>query len=133
VTPLFADTFYFLAVINPDDSCHQDALTLSAANEAPLLTTAWILAEVADALAETANRRLSRQLYFDLRDDPVNIVVPPSIDSFERGFSLYHNRLDKGWSLTDCISFLVMEDHGISEALTGDHHFEQAGFRPLLA
>jgi uncharacterized protein len=45
---------------------------------------------------------------------------------------LYHSRPDKRWSLTDCISFTVMKEEGIAEALTGDHHFEQAGFHALL-
>lgn len=47
---------------------------------------------------------------------------------FDRRFDLYSQRPDKGWSLTDCISFVVMIDRG----LTGDHHFEQAGFLALL-
>jgi predicted nucleic acid-binding protein len=50
----------------------------------------------------------------------------------ERGLDLYDARPDKEWSLTDCISFIVMQDHGTYEALTGDHHFEQAGFVALL-
>ena len=53
-------------------------------------------------------------------------------DTFARGFDLYARRPDKSWSLTDCISFVVMTDRGLTEALTGDHHFEQAGFRALL-
>jgi predicted nucleic acid-binding protein len=44
----------------------------------------------------------------------------------------YESRPDKAWSLTDCISFVVMNQHGLTEALTGDHHFEQAGFTALL-
>jgi predicted nucleic acid-binding protein len=51
---------------------------------------------------------------------------------FDQGFELYARRLDKDWSLTDCISFVVMREHGLTHALTGDHHFEQAGFRILL-
>lgn len=47
---------------------------------------------------------------------------------FDRGVSLYNQRLDKMWSLTDCISFIIMQDHGLRDALTGDYHFEQAGF-----
>jgi hypothetical protein len=50
----------------------------------------------------------------------------------DRGLALYAARPDKEWSLTDCVSFLVMQDHGVTEALTADHHFEQAGFVALL-
>ncbi len=58
--------------------------------------------------------------------------MPPDEDLFEVGIDLYAHRPDKGWSLTDCISFVTMERMGIEEALTVDRHFEQAGFRPLL-
>ena len=64
--------------------------------------------------------------------EPTLQIVPPSDLLFQRGLDLYAARGDKEWSLTDCISFVVMGDHGIADALTGDHHFEQAGFTPLL-
>ena len=51
---------------------------------------------------------------------------------FEAGLRLYASRRDTEWSLTDCISFVVMKQHNLTEALTADHHFEQAGFIPLL-
>jgi predicted nucleic acid-binding protein len=59
-------------------------------------------------------------------------VIPASHDLFEIGLDRFCSRADKEWSLTDCISFVVMEQRGIYEAFTGDHHFEQAGFVPLL-
>ena len=65
-------------------------------------------------------------------DDPDFIVLEADQHLFERGLQLYENRPDKEWSLTDCISFVAMEEMGIAEALTGDHHFEQAGFTALL-
>lgn len=46
--------------------------------------------------------------------------------------ALYAAKLDKEWSLTDCILFVVMKEHGLEEALTGDHHFNQAGFRAVF-
>jgi hypothetical protein len=52
---------------------------------------------------------------------------------FERGLSLYLRRMDKDWSLTDCVSFVVMEEMALTDALTGDRHFEQAGFHVLLS
>jgi uncharacterized protein len=64
--------------------------------------------------------------------DPNVLIVPPGIDLFEEGLALYQRRPDKDWSLTDCISFVVMERQQIRHALTGDHHFEQAGFVALL-
>jgi hypothetical protein len=130
---LFADTFYFLALLSPQDAGHLKAQQFGEKNDRPLLTTSWVLTEVADGLADTRNRHLARQLYFDLQNDPLDQVVSATQKLFERGLALYDNRPDKNWSLTDCISFVVMQDHGITEALTADRHFEQAGFVPLLA
>ena len=59
-------------------------------------------------------------------------IVPASTELLTRGIQFYRERPDKEWSLTDCISFVVMAEKGLSEALTGDRHFEQAGFKPLL-
>jgi predicted nucleic acid-binding protein len=56
------------------------------------------------------------------------LIVGPEPETFTQGIELYRNRPDKNWSLTDCISFVVMKREGITEALTGDRHFEQAGF-----
>ena len=58
--------------------------------------------------------------------------MPASHSLFQEGVQLYNARPDKDWSLTDCISFVVMQEHGLTDALTGDHHFEQAGFTALL-
>ncbi len=54
--PLFADTFFFLAALNPNDACHGSALALSDAYDGPLVTTAWVITEVADALASLGQR-----------------------------------------------------------------------------
>jgi uncharacterized protein len=67
-----------------------------------------------------------------LEADQSVTIVPASDDLFRRGVDLYRQRPDKDWPLTDCLSFVVMNDHGATEALTGDHHFEQAGFQALL-
>jgi len=128
----FADTFYYLALLNPTDEAHQRASALSEKRRGRVITTAWVLTEVADALCEPANRLVFTRLIESLRSDPNTEVVPPDEDLFDRGLDLYARRPDKAWSLTDCISFVVMIDRGLTEALTGDHHFEQAGFRALL-
>lgn len=59
-------------------------------------------------------------------------VIPQSGRLFDEALTLYAGRLDKGWSLTDCASMAIMTRRGITEALTSDHHFEQAGFKVLL-
>lgn len=132
MTPVFAVTFFFLALINPRDAAHVAAVAAHSSRKRPLLTTAWILTEVADGLADGPDRNLIATIIADLNDEPRDIVIPTSQELFERGLQLYLARPDKQWSLTDCISFIVMEEHNVKEALTADHHFEQAGFIALL-
>jgi predicted nucleic acid-binding protein len=133
MTPCVADTFYFLALLNSDDEAHQRTMALAAMLRRPIVTTHWVLAEVGDALAPPATRGLFRPFLERLRKDPRTTIALPSDALFNRGVALYAEREDKGWSLTDCISFVVMADGAMTEALTGDHHFTQAGFTALLA
>jgi uncharacterized protein len=132
MTPVFADTYFFIAIINPRDAGHAAALEVASRCIGPIVTTAWVLTELADGLARTADRGLYQLILDDLRQDPQATVIPPSQELLDRGQQLYFARADKQWSLTDCISFVVMEELGITEALTADHHFEQAGFVALL-
>ena len=67
-----------------------------------------------------------------LKNDPEVEIILPSRELFEMGLELYSKYGDKGWTLTDCISFVAMKEEGLSEALTGDLHFEEAGFKALL-
>ncbi|MBM4039633.1 MAG: type II toxin-antitoxin system VapC family toxin [Planctomycetes bacterium] len=128
----FADTFYYLAVLHKHDAAHERAMALSANLTGPTITTAWVLSELADGLAAPATRGSFGRLLASLRADPKCTILPATQDLFERGVDLYLNRPDKAWTLTDCISFSVMKERGIQGALTGDHHFEQAGFTALL-
>jgi len=132
MTAVFADSFYYLAVMNADDAAHERAVRVSDSLGGPVVTTAWVLTEVADALAAPGQRSGFLALLEALRVDPEVSIVPPNEDLFEAGISLYSRRPDKDWSLTDCISFVVMQERGMTEALTGDRHFEQAGFMALL-
>ncbi len=129
---VFADTFYFLAMGNPDDDAHAKALALTQTLTAPVVTTAWVLTEVGDASAQPKFRSAFLDLWNQLRANPKITIVPATQSLFERGIDLFAHRLDKPWSLTDCISFVVMTEHRLTDVLTGDHHFEQAGFRALL-
>lgn len=129
---VFADTFYFLAILNPKDQAHAKAVHFSESHDASLTTTSWVLTELADGLSRSTQRRAFGRILADLANDPETILVPPSQSLFDEGVKLYNARSDKNWSLTDCISFVVMRQYGMSDALTADHHFEQAGFVALL-
>lgn len=132
MNPVFADTFYFLALLHVDDAAHASALRLSQTRTDPLLTTVWVLTEVADALAMPGMREGFPRLLAALRADPACTIVLPTQSLFDQGVRLYEERPDKDWSLTDCISFVVMREYGATQALTGDRHFEQAGFTILV-
>ncbi|KAF0173585.1 MAG: hypothetical protein FD161_3791 [Limisphaerales bacterium] len=129
---VFADTFFFLAAVNPRDAAHSRAITFSSRFAGQLITTDWVLLEVANALAGGRNRAAAVELVVSLKANPNVKLIPLDAGLQQRGWALYAQRLDKEWSLTDCITFLVMSAEGLTDALTEDHHFEQAGFNALL-
>lgn len=129
---VFGDAVYFIGLVNPDDQYHAQAVALSKAPPGPLLTTEWVLAEVGDALSQPENRIRFHRLIELLRSRDDIEIVSASGASFQRACELHAQRPDKEWSLTDCISFLVMQERGVTQALSSDHHFEQAGFEILL-
>jgi len=130
---VFADTSFYIAFTSPGDAWHGVAKTFAAGFRGTMVTTEFVLIELANALAVPRCRDVFVRYHAMLRRDPNTIVVPVSSEWVERGLALYADRPDKGWSLTDCISLAVMRDRGLTEALTSDHHFEQAGHRVLLA
>jgi uncharacterized protein len=130
--PIFADTFYYVALLLRKDEAHQYAVAITRTIQVPIVTTAWVLTEVANALSSPVNRSLFLSVIDTFDKKPGVTLIGPSRELFDAGVALYRRRLDKEWSLTDCISFVVMKREGITDALTGDHHFEQAGFRMLL-
>ncbi len=128
----FADAFVFLAMLNRHDRCHAAAVEALAATCNPLVTTAWVLTELADGLCAARSRAVFVALEQRLRQNPSVTIIPSDERLYEAGLELYRQRPDKDWSLTDCISFVVMRERGIEEALTGDQHFAQAGFVAML-
>ena len=132
MTEVFADTFYFIALLNPSDQAHARARAVTDAQGSRLVTTSWVLLELANALSQREQRGRFVTALAALRSDASAIIIPPEQRWFDEGVELYSSRTDKNWSLTDCISFAVMRDRKIEAALTGDRHFEQAGFRALL-
>lgn len=130
--PVFVDTLYWLALINVNDQWHQAALDWSARIAGRLVTTEAILTEVADALSRADRRRWAVDAIRAVRSDPAVHAIPASTALFGRAFDLYASRDDKDWSLTDCMSFVVMKERRLDRALTADLQFVQAGFRALL-
>jgi hypothetical protein len=132
MTVQFVDTYYLLALVNSRDKDHEKAIRHSQGAIGGLLTTTWVLVEFADALCAANSRGRAARFIRGFLSQSFVEVIAPSETQFEHGLNTYENRPDKEWSLTDCLSFLVMHERGIIEALTADHHFEQAGFRALL-
>lgn len=132
MSPCFGDTSFFLAALIPDDVCHASARRWAEANRDTIVTTEYVLVEVGNYLSPPPTRRLFGAFLQSLTSDPRLELVAASTALLERGATLYGSRGDKGWSLTDCISFVLMRERGLTKALTADRHFEQAGFVALL-
>ena len=131
---MFADTFYWVALTNPDDFRYQDALALDdVLAGAIIFTTDEILTEFMTFFsARPWQRSRAASTVRSLLVDPAVRVIPQSRASFLAGLELYAPRPDKGYSLVDCISMQTMRKEGIADALTNDRHFEQEGFRALF-
>ena len=132
MTAVFADSYYYMALLNAKDPAHEKAKKHSRKDVRPVVTTRWILTEVADGMAHRDGRQLIVPLFKTLETLPKTRILPFADDLYLSGLDLYGRRPDKEWSLTDCISFVVMEREGMTDALTADRHFEQAGFVALL-
>lgn len=131
MSPAFADTFFYLALLRDGDSIHSRAVAESQVNR-PIVTTEFILLELGNACARATDHADFLSLIEGLRASPRVTIVPLHSELLNRALQLMGERQDKDWSVTDCTSFIVMREHGIREALTGDRHFEQAGFFALL-
>ena len=129
---LFADSFFFFAYLNGGDGAHEAAEQYFEGFDGGLVTTEWVLTEVGDGMAGVGDRETFSAFHEALTSDPAVTVVPAGPELFAEGLALYASRRDKEWSLTDCISFVVMKRERLGEALTGDHHFRQAGYTTLL-
>lgn len=127
---VFADTSFWTGRNFPNDQWHRAALEAERLLGQPhqLVTTQEILTEfLAYVSANPDMRREGVTLVEDIHSDPNITVVEQTPETFAKGFELYRNRMDKGYSLVDCISMNTMDDYGISEILSSDHHFEQEG------
>jgi uncharacterized protein len=130
--PMFIDTAYLFALVNAGDEKHAAAREwegVLARRRRHLLTTEFVLLELANGLAAVRFRMRAVGIISGLRADPNIEIVSVSPELLQDGLDLYQRRPDKGWGLTDCTSFAVMQSRGIVAALTADDHFRRAGFR----
>ena len=135
MSELFVDTLHLVALVNPKDQWHQKSVEVeTATRNLDLLTTEDILTEFLNFYAEHGKfmrmkvSAFVREILLDVRVK----VIPRNASTFLEALELYESRLDKGYSLTDCISMNVCRELGITEILTHDHHFEQEDFKVLL-
>jgi uncharacterized protein len=129
---VFADTNYYLALFGPRDQHHTAAILWSQQENLRIVTTEFVVLEIGNSLTRGADRALFVGLERSLRADRDIELVPPSSALLARAVDLFANRPDKNWSLTDCTSFLVMQDRGKTDALTADQQFVQMSYRALL-
>ncbi len=129
---VFVDTLFVVALINPRDIYHEKASQIAdLVEDHPLITTESVLLEIGNALARNFKQQAIEVIDDFLSSTEIEIVrLTPQI--FDRAYSLYKQYTDKEWGLIDCISFVVMQDAGVSDALTFDQHFVQAGFQALM-
>ena len=132
---IFVDTGYFLALALPRDEWNAAARKWAKRckqHKLKLVTTHAVLTEVGAAFARTPLRQLAQTILQAARHDPALEVLSFDAALYERALALFLAHPDKNWSMTDCASFVVMTERGLTHALSADHHFEQAGFVALL-
>jgi uncharacterized protein len=135
MTHVIADTGNWIPSLSPPDKLHSHAQEVSEQLGAtPTVISDWVLTELLNSIAEQGPhlRMAAVDAAAVLRASGSVTVAPQTRESFEGALKLYRERPDKGSSLTDCSSFLLMRQFGIDKAPTFDKHFEQAGFAALL-
>jgi len=128
----FQDTLAFVAAVDRRDQYHAAVVAYLSGYAGKLITTEWVVVESLDSLAEPIYRSSALKMIDRLRSDPGVEIIGFETGFYSAGFQLFRSRPDKNWSLTDCISFVVMEERKLTDALTADHHFRQAGFNPIF-
>ena len=131
---VFADTGYRQAMPNPRDDLHEIAIRVTRSiHPVHIVTSEMVLVEVLNQFSRGGVlRETALKMVAAIIRNPNVTVEPQTRDLFRRALEQFANRLDKDWSVTDCASFLIMEDRGLQEALAHDRHFEQSGFKVLL-
>ena len=132
MTPLFLDTGFLLALESADDQHHAVALrywqSFEKEDSVPLVTTSYVLDEVATFFNARGFHAKAIEACSDLMNSPSVLLLHVDEDLFHEGWRYFARHHDKRYSLTDCISFVVMKRMKLKTALSFDHHFVQAGF-----
>ena len=131
----FADTSFWIALSGKRDQYHPRAVEWSqfaVRNRSTIVTTEAVLWEWMNALSDAGTRSVAAEGYGRAHADTRIEVVPFQRELIDSAVQLYRTRPDKGWSLTDCLSFVVMGRRQMTEALTTDRHFEQAGMGAMM-
>ena len=132
---VFADSGYWIAMCNPSDELHPEAAGVTEGlGPCRIVTSQMVLVEFLNYMGGRGQslREKAMTVVTRLTDTSSVEVVPQTRDQFDEAAEMYSSRSDKGWSLTDCASFILMEQMNIPEALAHDRDFEQAGFVALL-
>lgn len=129
---VFADTAFWVALLVRQDQYHGRARAWATRVSGQITTTVPVLLETANTLARPTWRAAALALLNHIQQRADVQIIPLDSLLWQRAWQLFSTRPDKAWSLTDCISFIAMQDGALTEALTSDTHFRQAGFRALL-
>jgi uncharacterized protein len=132
---VFADTGYWIALLDPQDTLHSKAINLSVTfTQVQIYTSEMVLTEILNHFSKRGNflRYAAVNLIESLQEIPTITIIPQTDSIFQQALILYKQRPDQAWSHTDCSSFCIMQQQNILEALAYDKHFEQAGFIALL-
>lgn len=132
---IFIDASYIIALVSITDRYHAQAAALAnqlARSPVKLITSRAVLLEIGNALARQRFRQAGALLLTMIERDPQVEIVPLSETLYAQALQLFGAREDKEWSLVDCISFIIMQERHIGQALSADEHFRQAGYEPLL-
>lgn len=127
-----ADAALFIAVLNRRDRFHAWAADYYRRTPDHLMVPLPVLVEVGNYFCESAFRPQVISFLHHVQQDARVDCIALDADLMQEAMDLYAGRADKEWGLTDCISFALMHKAGIEEAVTTDHHFEQAGFHILM-
>jgi predicted nucleic acid-binding protein len=135
IEPIFVDSFAWIAAINKSDNYHEISLRILEEllnKQAKLITTNYIVVETINALSKVKFRKTVIEFIDKLKKSPHVQIVKITDEIYNNAWTLYQQRMDKDWGITDCISFEVMQMFNIRKAFSSDKHFEQAGYSLMV-